>query len=91
MQTVSDKNKKKEKYFNTCMLSAENFTNLLHRIFSFPLLTITTLWANSADDKTDYIFFSFGDNLYEMSNPVYRKKKIVQYSSAVNFTQHAKH
>ena len=58
---------------------------VLHSLFSFSLendtklptrvdvLTLTTLWADSVDDKL-VIFFIFPrkwDNLHEMSNPVF--------------------
>ena len=52
----------------------------------FDPLTFTTFWANSADDKLVlFIFYKenrilhfmqivfFGDNLHEMSNPVFLK------------------
>ena len=53
-----------------------------------PMFTSTTLWANSADDKlvVFFLFFpenriwhckqivSIGDNLHEMSNPVFWEK-----------------
>ena len=57
-------------------------------------LTITTLWANSADDKLvifsllipesriwNFMQSSIGDNLHEVSDPVFREKheKIFQY------------
>ena len=72
------------------------------------VLSFTTLWANSADDKTiGDIFLTFpwnriwhfiqivfiGDNLHEMSNPVFFEKNIKKYFnmlSAENFTQSAK-
>ena len=56
----------------------------------FSILTFTTLWANSADDKLMILFFLFypengiwhfmqivstGDNLYEMSNLVFCEKE----------------
>ena len=67
-------------------------------------LTFTTFWVNSSDDKL-VIFFpdnriwhfmqtvSNGDNLHEMSNPIFwkKKKKYFKILSAWNFTQSAKH
>ena len=58
------------------------------KTFSQSTLTFTTLWANSADDDSMifFLFFpenriwhfmqivSIGDNLHEMSNPVFWKK-----------------
>ena len=54
-----------------------------------PILTFTTLWANSADDKLMTVslenmlwqymqIISFGDNLLEMSSPIFweNNKKI---------------
>ena len=49
-------------------------------------LTFTTLWADSADDKLMTVFsensiwqfmqiVSYGDNLYELSNRIFWKKK----------------
>ena len=68
-------------------------------------LTLTTLWANSADDKL-MIFFLFpqktgfdisqivsiGDNLYEMSKPVFwfKQEKYFKKLSNEFFTQSAK-
>ena len=57
-------------------------------VIKFQLLTFTTLWAFSADDKMMlfFLFFpenriwhfmqivSLGDNLHEMSNPVFWEK-----------------
>ena len=54
----------------------------------FKYLTFTTLWANSADNKLEFVFLfspenriwhfmqivSNGDNLHEMSNPVLWEK-----------------
>ena len=68
------------------------------------LLTFTTLWANSADDKLLFFLLpeykiwhfaqivSIGDNLHEMSNPVSWEKyeKYFRMSPAENFTQCAK-
>ena len=69
--------------------------------------TLTHLWTNSADD-TLMIFFlfflenriwhlmqivSYGDNLHEMSKPVFwvkNKKKFLSMSSTDNITQSAK-
>ena len=69
-------------------------------------LTFTTLWALSADDKLMifFLFFpvnriwhfmqivSWGDNLHEMSNPVFweKQEKYFKMLSAENFTQSAK-
>ena len=58
------------------------------KLFAFSILTFTTLWAFSADDKLMifFLFFpenwiwhfmqivSLGDNLHEMSNPVFWEK-----------------
>ena len=68
-------------------------------------LTFTTLWAFSADDKLMifFLFFpvnriwhfmqivSWGDNLHEMSNPVFweKQEKYFKMLSAENFTQSA--
>ena len=68
------------------------------------MVTFTTLWANSADDRLlIFLFFSqktgfnilcklSGDNLHEMLKPVFweKKKKYFKMSSAENFTQSAK-
>ena len=69
-------------------------------------LTFTTLMANSADSKFVIFFLFFqenrtwhfmqiisnGDNLHEMSNPVFSEKyeKYFKMSSAENFSQRAK-
>ena len=71
-----------------------------------PLLTVSTLWANSTDGKSDDIVLIFpenkiwhfmqivsnGDNLHEMSKPVFLENQIKYFKmvSAENFTQHAK-
>ena len=67
-------------------------------------LNPTPLWANSADHTLMIIFFliftqkkgfdisfhvSFGDNLHELSKPVFLEKYFE--ISAEIFTQHAKH
>ena len=70
-------------------------------------LAFTTLWAFSADGQLMifFLFFpenriwhfmqivSWGDNLHEMSNPVFwgKKDKYFKLLSAENFTQSAKH
>ena len=66
------------------------------------ILTFTTLWAFSADDKLMIFFLLFSENriwhfmqivsLHEISYPVFLKKirKYFKMSSAENFTQSAK-
>ena len=56
---------------------------------------ITTILANSADDKLVIFFLFFPENrssLHEMSNSVFWEKleKDINISAAVNFTQSAK-
>ena len=69
------------------------------------LLTVTTLWANSVDAKVMIFFLFFpenrirhfmqivstGDNLHEMSKPVFWEKweKYFNMLSAKKFTHHA--
>ena len=73
--------------------------------FQYTWSNFSTIWANSADDKfikLSLIFFSkkmgfdisCGDNLHEMSKPIFCEQTIRKYfnmSSAEFFTQHAKH
>ena len=75
--------------------------NLHHSIH----LAITTLWADSADDKLMiFLFFpenkfwhflqivSWGNNLHEISKPIFLEKweKYFKMSSTEIITQHAK-
>ena len=66
-------------------------------------ITLTILWANSADDKLMTFFslffffqktgFKFSDDLHGMSKPFFRGKVKTKYfnmPSAENFTQIAK-
>ena len=61
-----------------------NNKNESHQQILLGALTITMLWANSADHKMMYIFFpleyriwhfmqivSLGENLHEASNPIF--------------------
>ena len=52
----------------------------IHQVYETGRLTLNILWANSADDKLMTFFLIFPenrlwDNLYEMSKPIFWKKK----------------
>ena len=83
------------------LLSAMFFMQLWSKnayAMTVDLLTFTTLLANSADDKViTFFLFSIGDNLHEMSKPVFwgkqeniSKCRMLNSSIDVDYWSHTK-